>query len=227
MSTPRSLASRRAFGEMRGPPSGGAAVGAELAVGFGAAVDGCSLTLRAAGAAVASSAGGFSPGATIHAMVAPTGTTSPSRDFTPARTPSAVASTSTTALSVSTSRRSSPFRIASPSFFNQETIFPVSCAISSAGITTLVAILVSAARENLFLFSREVAAPAASTAHLQRGFKHHLFRRDGRVFQRRREGNRNVHGSDALHRRFEVEEGAFRDDRSDFRSYAVTSVSFV
>ena len=36
----------------------------------------------------------------------------------------------------------SPLVMASPSFFSHEMIFPVSCAISSAGITTLVAIIV-------------------------------------------------------------------------------------
>src|SRR5213592_2018432 len=91
-------------------------------------------------AAVADSAGGCSQAATIHAIVTPTGTTSPSCDLTPASTPSADASTSTTALSVSTSSSGSPLLMTSPSFFNHETIFPVSCAISSAGITTLVAI---------------------------------------------------------------------------------------
>src|SRR5207247_3804652 len=95
----------------------------------------------AAGVAAGKSVGGCSPGETSQAMVWPTGTTSPSCDFTPARTPSALASTSTTALSVSTSRRTSPLLTVSPSFFSQETIFPVSCAISSAGITMLVAII--------------------------------------------------------------------------------------
>src|SRR5216117_2091594 len=141
MSTPRSLARRRALGEILGLPSAGAAGCAETEGGLGAATEGCSVIFRADGAAVEDSAGGCSPGATIHAIVTPTGTTSPSCDLTPASTPSAIASTSTTALSVSTSRSSSPLRMASPSFFSHETIFPVSCAISNAGITTLFAIV--------------------------------------------------------------------------------------
>src|SRR6267142_298575 len=141
MSTPRSLARRRALGEILGPPSAAAAVSACAGVEVGAAARGCSVVFRAAGAVVGESAGGCSPGFTIHAIVMPTWTTSPSCDLTPARTPSAAASTSTTALSVSTSSSGSPLLIVSPSFFNQETIFPVSCAISRAGITTLFAIM--------------------------------------------------------------------------------------
>src|SRR5688572_5961292 len=54
--------------------------------------------------------------------------------------PSPSASISTTALSVSISSSISPFLTCSPSFFSQDTSLPVSCAISSAGITTLTAI---------------------------------------------------------------------------------------
>jgi hypothetical protein len=46
------------------------------------------LAARAAGAAVATFAGGFSPGATSHAIVSPTGITAPTSAVTPARTPS-------------------------------------------------------------------------------------------------------------------------------------------
>ena len=96
---------------------------------------------RAEGAAVMTSAGGFSPASTIHAMVCPTGISAPSDALIPARNPSAGASTSTTALSVSISRRGSPFETRSPSFFRQARSLPVSCAISRAGITTLKAIV--------------------------------------------------------------------------------------
>jgi hypothetical protein len=73
-------------------------------------------------------------------MIWPTGTTSPALAFTPASTPSAVASISSTTLSVSISARASPLAIESPSFFSHEMILPVSCAISSAGMTMLTAI---------------------------------------------------------------------------------------
>ena len=123
MSRPRSSAILRALGEIRAPPA-----------------DGVSVTARALGAGASVSAGGCSPGATIQAMVRPTGTTSPAFDTTPARTPSPGASSSNTALSVSISSSGSPLRIASPSFLSQASSLPVSCAISSAGITTLSAI---------------------------------------------------------------------------------------
>src|SRR5207302_982091 len=86
------------------------------------------------------SVGRASPGRTIHAMVWPTGTSAPSRTLTPARMPSPGASISITALSVSTSSRVSPLATLSPSFFRQAISLPVSCAISRAGITTLIGI---------------------------------------------------------------------------------------
>ena len=63
------------------------------------------------------------------------------RALIPARMPSAGASTSTTALSVSISRSGSPLVTRSPSFFRQAMSLPVSCAISRAGMTTLKAIV--------------------------------------------------------------------------------------
>src|SRR6202023_869295 len=66
----------------------------------------------------------------------------PAAARTPARMPSAGASTSITALSVSISRRGSPLVTRSPSFLRQDTSLPVSCAISRAGITTLKAMVV-------------------------------------------------------------------------------------
>ena len=83
-------------------------------------------------------AGRDSPGLSSQAIVCPTGTTSPTFAVTPDSTPSPAASISTTALSVSTSSSISPLLTCSPSFFFHETSLPVSCAISSAGITTLI-----------------------------------------------------------------------------------------
>src|SRR6201987_4344311 len=73
-------------------------------------------------------------------MVCPTGISAPIAALMPARMPSAGASTSTTALSVSISRSGSPLVTLSPSFLRQARSLPVSCAISRAGITTLMAI---------------------------------------------------------------------------------------
>src|SRR5215475_6987809 len=208
-SIPCSFARRRALGETRARVWGKgvrplAAAGDEGSDPFAPDTD--SVILRAEGVDVGTSAGGFSPGATIQAIVTPTGMTSPSCDLTPARIPSAVASTSTTALSVLISRRGSPLLMASPSFLSHEMIFPVSCAISSAGITTLVAI---------------------SPKHLPGRFEDHLLGGNRRIFQRRREGNRNVHRTDTFHRRIEIEETFFRDHRRDLGGYAVSLVTFV
>src|SRR5262245_3363479 len=87
MSTPFSLARRRALGEICTPDC-------EVSAGLlsrGMAGDGedVAVIVRAAGTDVGDSAGGCSPGATSHAIVVPTGTTSPSFDLMPARTPSA------------------------------------------------------------------------------------------------------------------------------------------
>src|SRR5579863_642446 len=137
--TPRSCARRRALGEILalGMAGGSAEAGATGASRAGADV----VWLGAADDDT--SRGGLSPGRTIHAMVLPTGTTAPACTLTPASTPSASASISITALSVSISRRISPFATLSPSFFRQATSLPVSCAISRAGITTLKGIFVS------------------------------------------------------------------------------------
>ena len=137
MSTSRSRAMRLALGETLTlavvPGLGAAGVSTTaLAVGL--------LSVRRPVSVGPESAGGASPGCTSHAMACPTGTTSPSRALMPARIPLPSASISTTALSVSTSRSSSPLVTCSPSFLRQETNLPVSCAISSAGMTTLTAI---------------------------------------------------------------------------------------
>ncbi len=143
MSTLSSFARRRAFGEILMLPAAAATSGSgAAAAAAGAAAAGCCIEpapVRPV-ATDAPAAGGCSPGFSSHAIVCPTGTTAPTCAVMPPRIPSTAASISTTALSVSTSRSSSPFLTASPSFFFQETSFPVSCAISSAGITTLVAI---------------------------------------------------------------------------------------
>jgi hypothetical protein len=129
---------RRALGDTFTSALAGLAEGA-AAEAATACLD-CSVMVRAPGPAGAVSTGGFSPGATIHAMVFPTGITSPADAVTPASTPSAVASTSSTTLSVSISAIGSPLAIESPSCFSHEMSLPVSCAISSAGMTMLTAI---------------------------------------------------------------------------------------
>src|SRR5437660_3718738 len=136
MSMPCSRARRRALGEMSGfAPEGGSEV-----VGTGAAARAAEVIVRPLISEDDTSVGGASPGRTIHAMVWPTGTSAPSRTLTPARMPSPGASISITALSVSTSSRVSPLATLSPSFFRQAISLPVSCAISRAGITTLIGI---------------------------------------------------------------------------------------
>ena len=137
ISTPNSLARRRALGEIRAL---GAAPGPGVAAAAWAGSTLLCDTARAPGAVADSSCGGFSPGATIHAMVCPTGMSWPAEALIPARMPSAGASTSTTALSVSISRSGSPLVTRSPSCFRQARSLPVSCAISRAGMTTLKAI---------------------------------------------------------------------------------------
>ncbi len=124
MSTPCSFARRRAFGEICMGPA--FATGPEAAAGAADAVAcGAAAPVRpvCVGAVLA---GGASPAFSSHAMVCPTGTTSPTFAVMPPRIPSPAASISTTALSVSTSSSSSPFLTVSPSFFFQETSFPVS-----------------------------------------------------------------------------------------------------
>src|SRR5688572_25731491 len=104
-----------------GAPADGASREGARAGGAAGAGRGCSVMVLAAGAAAGAPAGTASPGARIHAIVVPTGTTAPAWELTPPSTPSADASISTTALSVSTSRRISPLRMASPSLFFHDT----------------------------------------------------------------------------------------------------------
>ena len=134
-----SFARRRAFGEICGAIRATAVFAATVACAP-TAVCAAPPMARRADTAVRAFAGGFSPGATSHAIVSPTGITAPTSALTPASNPSPGASTSTTALSVSISSSGSPLRTLSPSFFRHASSFPVSCAISSAGITTLIAI---------------------------------------------------------------------------------------
>ena len=147
-STLPSLASRRAFGETRISMFGFGVAGSRFGVPWfgGSEVSGaCDPgtmnpepgTPNPEPAADAS--GAVSPGCSSHAMVCPTGMTAPSRAVTAERMPSPGASTSTTALSVSISASGSPFLTVSPSFFRHDRSFPVSCANSNAGITTLKA----------------------------------------------------------------------------------------
>lgn len=145
--TPCSAARRRAFGDILVCREGTAAVGAEEAV------DADSLaTLFRAPWVGSTSDGTSSPEFKIQAMVLPTGTSLPGCALIPARMPSPGDSTSRTALSVSTSSSGSPLLTASPSFFSHETNFPVSCAISSAGITTLIGIQLTRSLEVMNIF---------------------------------------------------------------------------
>ena len=121
ISTLCSRARRLAFGEIFALPDCGSE-------GVGAERPGC---VRAAATALTesreeSSFGRASPGEIIQAIVLPTAITSPATAFTPAKMPSAAASISTTALSVSTSSSTSPLATGSPSLFRQATSLPVS-----------------------------------------------------------------------------------------------------
>src|SRR5580704_15365822 len=182
--TCNSLASRRAFGEIF-------TFAPEFAASAERTAD---STARAAGvaalvavtAAEASSSGTDSPLFTIQAMVWPTAITSPSLAFTPAKNPSASASTSTTALSVSTSSNVSPLATASPSFLRQETSLPVSCVSSSAGITTLMAIIPRGKTQFL--------VGSADPLNFGAGLDHFLNALAGRRFGFARRGHRPVDG---------------------------------
>src|SRR5580700_4218620 len=139
-------------------------------------------------AAATSSAGGVSPGRTIQAMVWPTGTSAPAWTLMPASTPSPGDSISMTALSVSISRSGSPFATDSPSFFSHEMSLPVSWAISSAGITTLIAII---------LFERRLVSTLVPYAHsfpLGAGFNHLAHARARFGFGLADCGQRTIHG---------------------------------
>src|ERR1700681_4562198 len=76
------------------------------------------------------------------------------------------------------------------------------------------------------LFKYELARSRFS-AELPRHLKYGLLGRHGRIFQRRREGNRHVHRPYALHRPVEIIESAFGDHRGDLRGYTVAVVAFV
>src|SRR5215471_13690462 len=129
-STPRALASRRAFGE------------ASPRRGFGAGAPGMAAFVIVAGISVATtgtdlgSSVNCSPSASTSAITEPTGTSAPSGTAKPARVPSAGASISTVTLSVSTSSSGSPFATCAPSSLSQRRTLPVSCAIPSAGMIT-------------------------------------------------------------------------------------------
>src|SRR2546427_2578860 len=179
---------------------------ARRAAGTAAAVEcSCSATLRARGDAA-------SPGATISAIAWPTGTTSPARAVTSLRIPDAGASISTVTLSVSISTIDSPFLTKSPGALSQCRTLPVSCASSSAGMMTLVGI---------------AGRPSDLPAERLRRLEDHLLGGHGEVFEHRRERHGHVHGADALDRRVEVIEGAFRDHRGDLGGNAVALVALV
>jgi hypothetical protein len=114
----------------------------------------CSAIFRARGDALIAAAGEAteagatrdtpaSPGAPIWAMAWPTGITSPSCALTCIRMPETGASISVVTLSVSISRSGSPLTTASPGALSQRMTLPVSCASSSAGMMTDVAIRLS------------------------------------------------------------------------------------
>src|SRR5439155_1499156 len=90
---------------------------------------------------IRSQAGPIRPGSRDRGTIFPTGTSSPSAAVTLARTPSAGASSSTVALSVSTSTTGSPFFTGCPSRLSHCTILPVSCAIPSTGKIISVAMI--------------------------------------------------------------------------------------
>ena len=144
-STLCSLANRRAFGEILSSAVRSPVVSVVTTV----VVCVISLVLRLPDTVWAVSVGGASPGLTSQAIVWPTGTTSPPCTFTPKRIPSPGDSISMTALSVSTSSRGSPLATVWPSCFSHDISFPVSCAISSAGITTLMGISLPVIKQHI------------------------------------------------------------------------------
>src|SRR5436309_3090524 len=142
-STPCCSAIRRARGDAFTAPAGGA----PAAGGAGMAPVAAALAGGMTGAAAAASP--TSPGATISAIVRPTGTTSPSFAVTSRSTPEAGASISTVTLSVSISTMGSPLRTVSPGRLSQWTTLPVSCASSRAGMRTLAGIASGSAGEDV------------------------------------------------------------------------------
>ena len=65
------------------------------------------------------------------------------------------------------------------------------------------------------------------TAQLLRHREHGFHRRDGEVFQHRREGHRHVHGAYALDRRIEIIERSVGDHRSYFARLRRSVIAFV
>src|SRR5437879_10472786 len=143
-------------------------------------------------------------------MVWPTGISSSSWARIPPRTPSPGASTSTTALSVSTSISGSPRWTSSPSSLSHRTSRPVSWDIPSAGMTTLWA-----------------TGGLPLLAELEREFRDAPGRRDRQVLQRGRERNWDIQGADSLDGRVEVVEGPVGDHRRQLGGHAVALVALV
>src|SRR6266567_3388686 len=77
----------------------------------------------------------------------------------------------------------------------------------------------------LCLNSRRRLQPAATEYF--RGLEYRLFRRHGRIFQRRRERNGNMHRSDPLYRSLQIVKRSFGDHRRDFRGHPITLIAFV
>src|SRR5919197_2471255 len=129
-------------------------------------------------------------------MVWPTGISSPSRALIPPRTPSPGASTSTTALSVSTSISGSPRWTSSPSSLSQRTSRPVSWDIPSAGMITCCGIASGPDAGEARL--APTAGHLALLAELAGQLRDPPGGGDGQVLQRRREGHRDVHCAEPL-----------------------------
>mmetsp|Transcript_1532 Transcript_1532/g.2087 ORF Transcript_1532/g.2087 Transcript_1532/m.2087 type:complete len:339 (+) Transcript_1532:686-1702(+) len=143
-STPRASAFFFAIGEATiRPPvfkvlAGVAAFGAAAAFGAGAAAAGAAATAAPPPAKLAAYAfrAGISPSsAAINATGFPTSDDSPSSVMMAARYPSSNASTSISALSLSTTMIASPLLTASPSLLSHDTIFPSFIVLDKAGIS--------------------------------------------------------------------------------------------
>src|SRR6056297_1799363 len=145
----------------------------------------------------------------ISAMTLPTGTSAPASACTSGRKPSAGASTSIVALSVSTSKSASPDLTASPEDLSQLTILPVSCAIPRAGMMT------SCGMDHL-------------PAHQFAGVLGHGFGRGhGDVFQRGAERHGHIHRPHPQNRGIKVIKRLFIDPAGDFPGDPKALVAFI
>src|SRR6267143_1404186 len=197
-STPASFAIRFASGDAFTRVAAGGVTGVDCAGdGAGAAARG---DMGGVGAGLSSRAPStFSPGFPIHATTFPTGTVLPSGTTTLISWPSARATNSLMALSVSTSASVSPDLTASPSCFVHFTSRPSSIVGDNASMWTLVAMGLLAVQ------------------HAPDGGDDLLGRRLGRALEQLVVRHRDVGLGDALHRRVEIIEGIPLDDVDDLR----------